>query len=171
MIAARAENLSRFAKAMTPTVLGVFGVLLLATPLRLFEGVAPMPLIPLVVIYFWSIYSPSYLPSVSVFLIGLFQDLLTGGPLGLWPAIYLFVQYIVLSQRNYFQGREQRVVWLGFTVSAFLAALCLWLIMSLMSGGLLPVWGLAVQMTATVAVYPLVAAGFAELHRRVVVEV
>ncbi|MEL7490877.1 MAG: rod shape-determining protein MreD [Pseudomonadota bacterium] len=167
----RADSLSRIAKASTPTVIGIFGVLLLALPVRLAEGLIPTPLLPLVVVFFWSIYGPNYLPSVSVFFIGLLQDLLSGGPLGLWPAVYLLTQYVVLSQRSYFQGREQRVVWIGFAFAATSAALILWMVMSLMRGELLPVGALVGQMMTTVATYPLFAAAFSHLHRRVIVEV
>ncbi|MEX0644679.1 MAG: rod shape-determining protein MreD [Parvularculaceae bacterium] len=166
----RAEGLSRLAKAATPTLLGFIGVLILALPVRFAEGLIPTPLLPLVVVFFWSIYGPSYMPAASTFLMGLLQDLLTGGPLGLWPAVYLFTQFIVLSQRPYFIGREQKVVWIGFTFAAAGAALILWLVMSLMSGALLPLRGLVYQMFASVRLYPLVAAGFSHLHRRVIVE-
>ena len=163
-------RVSRLIKSATPTALGLFGVLLLALPVRIGEGLIPTPLLPLVIVFFWSIYGPSYLPSASVFAIGLLQDFMTGGPLGLWPLVYLFTQYIVLSQRSYFVGREQRVVWIGFAFAASGGALILWLVMSLMSGTLLPVWSLAGQILATIAVHPVFAAGFAHLHRRVIVE-
>ncbi|MGE0408868.1 MAG: hypothetical protein AB7P23_06350, partial [Amphiplicatus sp.] len=88
----------------------------------------------------------------------------------LWPAVYLSTQYFVLSQRAYFTGREQKVVWIGFAFAAAGAGLILWLVMSLMAGALLPLWGLVKQMLATIALYPVVAAGFSHLHRRVVVE-
>ena len=166
----RAEHASRFVKATTPTALGLLGVIMLSSPIRLFEGHVPTPLIPLLVVYFWSIYSPSYLPSVSVFFIGLLQDLLLGGPLGLWASIYLFVQFLVLSQRSYFHGRDQTVVWMGFAVAGGLAALILWLVMSMMSGMLLPVVDLLIQFAATIAIYPVIAGLFAQFHRRVVVE-
>ena len=166
----RAESLSRIAKASTPTILGLFGVLLLALPVRFAEGIIPTPILPLVIVFFWSIYGPNYLPALSVFFIGLLQDLLFGGPLGLWPAVYLLTQYVVLSQRSYFLGREQRVVWIGFTFAAVSAGLILWMVMSLMRGELLPVGGLAAQIAATIATYPLLAAGFSHLHRRVIVE-
>jgi len=169
-VSTRAENLSRLAKAAAPTLLGAFGVLLIASPVRLGEGVLPTPLLPLVVVYFWSIYSPSHLPAPGVFLIGLFQDLVTGGPLGMWPAIYLLVQYLVISQRGYFPGRDQQVVWLGFAVVAFIASVLLCLIMSMMRGLLMTPGFLAWQMAATVAIYPLIAGVFAEFHRRVIVE-
>ncbi len=166
----RAENLLRLMRAITPTLLGVFGVILLAAPVRLFEGLAPTPIIPLVIVFFWTVYGPDLMPSVSVFLIGLLQDLLTGGPLGLWPAVYLATQFIVLSQRAYFLGREQKVVWIGFALASLGAGLILWLVMSLMSGALLPVGALALQLIATVLIYPVFAIVFGELHRRVLVE-
>lgn len=166
----RAENLLNLLKAATPLILGVLGVVFLALPLRPFEGWAPTPIIPLVVVFFWSVYAPEFLPSVSVFIIGLLQDLLTGGPLGLWAAVYLVTQFIVMSQRSYFLGREQKVVWLGFALAAAGASLMLWLVMSLMSGALLPLRGLLAQMAATVLIYPLFGIAFGQLHRRVLVE-
>lgn len=166
----RAENLIRLFKAAAPTLLGLAGVIILALPIRLFEGWAPTPLIPLVVVFFWSIYGPDYMPPFSVFCIGLLQDLLTGGPLGLWAVVYLVTQYIVLSQRPYFLGREQKVVWIGFALAAAGASVILWLVMSLMSGVLLPVRGLAAQMAATVLIYPAFGIVFRQLHRRVLVE-
>ncbi len=143
---------------------------MLATPIRLLEGFAPTPILPLVIVFFWSVYGPDLLPPASVFVIGLAQDLLTGGPLGLWPAVYLVTQYIVLSQRSYFLGREQKVVWLGFALASVGAGIILWLVMSLMSGVLLPVGHLLLQLAATVLIYPLFGVIFGELHRRVLVE-
>lgn len=157
-------------KAATPTLLGLLGVLLLALPLRLFYGLVPTPILPLVVVFFWSVYAPDYLPSPSIFAIGLLQDFMTGGPLGLWPAVYLFTQHVVLSQRSYFLGREQRVVWLGFAFAAAAASIILWLVMSLLAGVLLPIRGLAIQMAATALVYPVFSSAFSHLHRRVLVE-
>ncbi len=166
----RAENLLRLLRAMTPTMLGLLGVLILAMPIRLFEGFAPTPIFPLVIVFFWSVYGPDYLPPLSVFAIGLLEDLLTGRPLGLSPAVYLITQFIVMSQRAYFLGREQKVVWIGFGFASLGAGLILWLVMSLMSGVLLPVGYLLLQLAATVAIYPLFGAAFGELHRRVLVE-
>lgn len=170
-MAARGEAMSRFAKATTPTLLGLFGVILLALPVRLFEGTIPTPFLPLVVVFFWSIYGPSYLAAPSVFAIGLLQDLITGGPVGLWPTIYLATQYVVTSQRAYFQGREQQVVWMGFGVVGLGVATLLWLVMSVISGTLLPVTQVGIQMLATIAAFPLISGLFKHLHQRVIVEV
>lgn len=170
-MSSRAENVARIARAAMPTLLGVLGAILLAAPLRLFEGAVPTPVLPLVVVYFWSLYSPGYLPAASVFAIGFLQDLLTGGPLGLWPTVYLAVQYVAISQQSYFLGREIHVVWMGFAVATASVSLILWLFMSLISATLLSLGGLAFQMLTTIAVYPVFAIVFGNLHRRVVIEV
>lgn len=166
----RAEGLSRLFKAAMPTLVGVAGVLLLAMPIRAAGGFIPTPVLPLFVVYFWSIHAPGYMPALSVFLIGLLQDFLSGGPLGLWPAVYLFTQFIVSSQRSYFAGREMKVLWAGFAFAALAASCIVWFIMSLMAGSALPAGKLAWQMAVTTAAYPLFAALFGRVHRRMLVE-
>jgi rod shape-determining protein MreD len=169
-VARRGEGLATLTKAATPTAIGLIGVALLAFPLRLAEGSIPTPILPLIVVFFWSVYAPSYLPATSVFLIGLLQDFLSGAPLGLWPAVYLITQYVVLSQRSYFLGREARVVWMGFAFAAAAAALILWLVMSLMTRTVLPIDRVFWQMAATTAVFPIFGAAFSQLQRRVLRE-
>ena len=93
-----------------------------------------------------------------------------GGPLGLWASVYLLVQFVMVSQRPYFLGREQRVVWIGFAMAAVVAGVITWLVMSLMSGALQPFWRLLVQMAVTIAIYPVFGIVFGQLHRRVIVE-
>lgn len=170
-MSSRAENLARLARLAAPTMLGLFGVFLLASPLRLFEGTIATPIIPLVVVYFWSLHSPGHIPAASIFAIGLLQDLLSGGPLGLWPATYLAARYVAISQQAYFLGREAPVVWMGFAVATAFVSLIPWTFMSLISARLLPIGGLAAQMLTTIAVYPLFAVAFGNFHRRVVIEV
>ena len=68
-------------------------------------------------------------------------------------------------------GREQKVVWVGFTVVAIGVSVILWLVMSLMAGMMLPLGGLMFQMIATAMIYPLFGIVFGHLHRRVLVEV
>ena len=158
------------ARAITPTFLGFIGVLLLVTPVRLFEGGVPTPMFPLVVIFFWSIYGPGYVPSISTFLIGFFQDLMLGGPIGIWMVAYLLVQYLVITQRDYFLGRDQHVVWLGFAICGAGAGFLVWLTHSVLAGTWVPVVPLVMQMLVTIACYPIFAIVFAQLHRRVIIE-
>ncbi|MGV6802513.1 MAG: rod shape-determining protein MreD [bacterium] len=153
-----------------PVFLGLIGVLLLSLPVRLFEGHIPTPILPLIVIYFWSIYAPDYLPSWATFVIGLLQDLLLGGHPGVWAVVFLSTQYLILSQRDYFLGRDQFVVWIGFAMAAALAGIMLWLLISLLTGSWLVIMPLVWQILVTIAFYPLMAVIFSNLHQRVIVE-
>lgn len=170
-MATRADVLMRAGAAAMPALLVLFGVLLLAAPVRLFGGAVPTPVLPLIVVYFWSLYSPGHLPAASVFAMGLLHDLLSGGPIGLWPTVYLVMQQIAISQQAYFLGRELGVVSIGFAVATLVVSLIVWFVMSLMTATALPIGGLLAQMLATVVCFPLFAAAFGRLHRRVVIEV
>ncbi|MEL6378454.1 MAG: rod shape-determining protein MreD [Pseudomonadota bacterium] len=169
-MAERAETISRFVTNSTPFVLGLFGVILLALPVRLAEGLIPMPILPLVMIYFWTLYEPEKLPASLVFVLGLLQDALGGGPFGLWSTVYLLVQFGVVSQRGYFLGRDTKVVWLGFAIVAVAAGIVVWLVLSLIARGLLPLTGISLQILVTICVYPVLGAGFGNIRRTVLLD-
>ncbi|MEM8988661.1 MAG: rod shape-determining protein MreD [Pseudomonadota bacterium] len=162
----QSEDIGKLATALTPTIFGLLGALALAVPFRFFEGFAPTPLIPLFVVFFWSLYHPDYLPAPSVFLIGLAQDFLVGGPIGLWALVYLGVHGAVLTQREFFLGRTLGVVWTGFAFAATFAAVFAWIATSIYNGKTAVVSVLTTQMAVTILTYPLFARGFAHLHRR-----
>ena len=167
----RADIVSRMVKGIAPFATGLLGVFLLALPVRLFGGFVPMPIIPLAVVFFWTLHDPERLPSSAVFIIGLFQDALTGTPFGLWSSVYLSMKYIVLSQRSYFLGREPQVIWIGFMLTAGGAALLVWLVMSLMAGFTLPMLPLGIQLAATIFFYPVFGRLFRQIRQRIRVEV
>lgn len=169
-VADRADVISRFIQAAAPFLIGVTGIFFLALPIRLFEGAIPTPILPLIVVYFWTIYDPEKMPAYLVFVLGLVQDALTGGPFGLWSAAYLAAQFIILSQRSYFLGRDPQVVWLGFAVTALGVGLAIWLLQSLMSGGLLPLVAIVFQIAVTILIYPLIGHGFRNIRHRVLQE-
>lgn len=166
----RAEGIQRLWTAAAPTLVGLFCVLLVSLPVRPFGGYAPMPVMPLIVVFFWTIRAPDQLPSPSVFLLGLLQDFLGGGPLGLWAAAYLCVQYVVLTQRSYFAGRAIQVLWAGFAVSAAITFFVVWLTTSLLvsanlnTSRLLNPLPLLTSLMATVIVYPAFASLFGLMH-------
>ncbi len=48
-----------------------------------------LPLLPVVAIHFWALRRPERLPEWFVFLAGFLLDVVTHGPLGYWPLVYL----------------------------------------------------------------------------------
>ncbi len=156
--------------ALTPTLMAIAGVVLLLLPLRLFGGFVPTPIIPLAVIFFWSLYEPDFIPYPIVFLIGLLQDFLTGGTVGVWASVYLFSQWLILQQRKYFLGREQHVVWLGFSIIVAVISVIIWLEQSLLTRTPLPYMASLWQWVVTIAIYPLLSIAFSFLHKRAIME-
>ncbi len=113
--------------AASPFLTGLFAVLLFATPLQLFDMAVPMPLFPLMVVYYWVMLRPSLMSPLVIFLIGLFQDFLSGGPIGLWALSYLLVAALISTQRGIFAWRGRATLWAGFAIAAILAAGISWL--------------------------------------------
>src|SRR3546814_21027658 len=73
-----------------------------------------MPAFALMAVYYWAVVRPNMFPVYAVFLIGLFTDLLSAGPIGLWCFVYVVTYAIVLTQRFLannapFRSEERRV--------------------------------------------------------------
>ena len=104
------QRLDAFARNLTPVALTLVLVILNVVPTHI-PGIARvLPVLPLISVFYWSIHRPHLVPAPAVFLIGLFQDGLTGAPMGLHALIFLAVQGVVLFQHKFFMGKSG---WLG----------------------------------------------------------
>lgn len=149
------EIVSTFAAAATPTALGVVGALALAAPFNFLDGLAPTPIFALYPIFFWSLYGPERMPAPAVFGVGIVQDLILGGPVGLWAMAFLLAHAGILWQREFFLGRSFSAVWTGFGFAAGFAAFIAWICASALYGRPLAVWPIAFQTVATILTYPV----------------
>lgn len=103
-----------------PTVACILATLLFATPIRLFGLQLPEPIFPLVPAFAWAMIRPSLLAPAFLLGIGLFLDLLWGGPLGLWPLSMLIGYSGILLSRNMMTGQSRSVLWSWFALMTFL---------------------------------------------------
>ncbi len=115
-----------------------------------------LPLLPLLAIVHLAVRRPETMPAGLVFAAGLMLDVLTHGPLGYWPLVFLagHLAALNLSQRSR-ETMPRRMVW----VAAVLAVVVLveWLVSSLyfmQPAAWKPIAGAA--LIAVVA-YPLLA--------------
>jgi len=148
-----------------PTVVSLLGLLIYIAPFHLLGMVIPMPLFPLMAIFFWAMARSKMMPPIAVFAIGLIQDLLTGGPLGLWSFSYLFAYAIMTTQSDAFAGRGDRMLWAGFGVMVVLTLLA-----AAFAGVVAMGWNvdgvhLLAQGVTTFLVYPLVGRFYGRLQR------
>ncbi len=123
------------------------------------------PDIVLMSVFHWCIYRPSYLPYIAIFVIGLFVDLISAGPVGLTSLILLLVRRNVLNQRRYFAGRSFPFIWGGFTIAASATDALRWAVGSMIAWQVLDPRSFVFQTVLTVACYPILTLVFARLQR------
>ncbi|MEQ1888322.1 MAG: rod shape-determining protein MreD [Alphaproteobacteria bacterium] len=115
------------------------------------------PLFSVAAIFFWVVARPNLMPPAAVFGIGLLQDILSGGPIGLWALTLLLVQYLSLSQRRFVVGQTFGLGWIGLSSIVIGAACLAWLGACLYYGELFSAAPVLVQAALTILVYPAVA--------------
>ncbi len=142
--------------AAAPFLTGVFAVLLFATPVQLFDMAVPMPLFPFMVVFYWAMLRPNLMPPLAIFLIGLFQDFLSGGPVGLWALSYLLAAALISTQRGIFAWRGRAALWAGFAIAAILVAAISWLAARLALGTAPSGGALFSETLATIVAFALV---------------
>ena len=151
------QRLDAFARHLTPVALTLLLVVVNVVPTHLPGAGRILPVLPLIAVFYWSIHRPNLMPAVAVFLIGVFQDGLSGTPMGLNALIFLGVHGIVLFQHKFFQGRSFFIHWLGFALVGAGAGVLAWLLLSAYNVTLFSVDAIAFQYATTVAAFPLCA--------------
>lgn len=138
-------------------LLGGVCVMLARMPPVHFEGVSLLGGLPVIVIYLWVLRSQTEARPISVFLIGLFQDLLSGGTIGVWALLYLSLYALVLSQQGgflQFINRSALFSWLGFILVAILFVIFSWLVGWIVAG-VVSTKGLFLQACIAALLYPV----------------
>ncbi len=160
-----ANQMDIWARQAMPVVTILVLILLARTPfsLAMFPDIAAG--VTVMAVFYWTIYRPDLLPPAIVFVIGLIQDILTGGPIGLLAFVFLVIHGATLSQRTIFIGKPFSLAWLGFGVILAVALLLTWLFTCLLSASFVLMPNLLVPYVATVTSFPLVAWLFVRMHR------
>ena len=165
------QRLDTLARRIAPAAATLFLVLLAAMPLHIPGFARVMPLLPLIGIYHWTLYRPDLMPGRAVFLIGLMQDIIGGGPLGFYAAIFLVAHGATLSQSRFFVGKGFAVLWVGFTAVAAGAAILAWAVMSLFSGTPVAAGALLFQYLLTAGVFPILSRIFLRWQQGMLAEI
>ncbi len=148
------------------TLLGAaLAVLFQALPFGTFNDIPLAPVVALIALFYWAVYVPEVCPTWVAFLTGLFQDVVSGGPLGLWALVYVIVYRAVLQNRLLFIGRAAYSGWAGFAMAAILTTALAWAVGSLYFGQPLSPTPILGQMMVTVLCYPIFAKVMLRLGR------
>ncbi|HWK48207.1 MAG TPA: rod shape-determining protein MreD [Stellaceae bacterium] len=165
MKAITVDRIDGFGVRLVPVLLTLLVVVVSIVPLGIPGYAAVTPVFTLMAVYHWTIYRPELMPPVALFAIGLLQDLLTSGPIGLSPLLLLVIRALVMSQRRFFVGKLFPFVWWGFAATVVAASLMLWVAAGALSGRLLDPRSFAFQAVLTVACYPAASWVFVRVYR------
>jgi rod shape-determining protein MreD len=117
-------------------------------------------------VFYWTIYRPDLMPISFLFIVGLIEDCVTGGALGVTSLILVGTHGILLGQRRVFLGKPFALTWWGFALVACGAAILRYLIASWQAGTLVAITQAVMQCVSTLVLFPLVVGLCVGLHRR-----
>lgn len=145
-------------RALLPGVTILTIVLLAALPWGL-PGASRfvLPLVPFAVIFYWLLQRQDLVPDWLVFLAGLMLDVLTDGPLGLWPLVYL-VGYALTITAWPWAGAGRLRHWALFAAVAAMLAGAEFLVSLVYFGVATDSAALARAVLWVVLIYPVIAA-------------
>jgi rod shape-determining protein MreD len=106
---------------LLPFVFALLGTLIANFPISLTGGVLPAPLFGLMPVYFWGLVRPDLMPPWAALLVGLAEDLLSGGPPGVWATSFVACYIFVDLQRDSLAGLASYGAILGFAAAVLVA--------------------------------------------------
>lgn len=152
------RNLAPFAVTVMLVLIGMIPI-----PAPAYTPVAPQ--LTLISVYYWTIHRPDLMRPGVAFLLGLLQDLLTGGPLGVNALMLVVAQWAVLNQRRVFLASSFALLWIGFALVMAGGVLVQWLAFSALNATVLPIRPALFQGLLTVAMFPAVGWLLIRMHR------
>jgi rod shape-determining protein MreD len=151
------QRLDGTARALSPFAITFLLVVAGVVPIRAPDVAPVMPALALTAVYYWTVFRPDLMPLWAIFLIGLFQDLLTGAPLGVGVLALVLVALAVAAQRRFYALANFVMVWVAYAVIAAFAFAIVWLLSSFVLGQLVDPAPLVLSYLATIATYPCLA--------------
>ena len=142
-------------RGTVPLMVTLTLVVLCAVPYGIPSLNKVMPLFPLLSVYFWSVHRPNLTPVLGHFLIGLFQDVLIGTPLGLSAAMFVGIHAAVHYQRRFFHGKTFLVLWSSFALLMTIIVLLTYVVVTIYNLSFVPIFPVLLQLSLTIAFYPL----------------
>ncbi len=155
MSRAGAHNLTPWRWLGLPALAAMLATLLFGAPLRMFGIGLPEPLFPMVLAFSWAVIRPSILGPLTLFFIGLFQDLFWGGPLGLWAVALLCAYGLALGGRSLMAGQGGAVMGAWYGAACCLALGVAYLFATIVSHQQPNLLGVIWQFLWTAALYPV----------------
>ena len=151
------ENLVSYMQRLLPLISSLVLLFISYTPLAFFPGHNIRPAVGFVCAYYWLVHRPDLFNLVSVYFLGLVDDVISNVPFGA-NIFSMLVLYILLNNLvRFFNGKPFVIVWYGFIVMVFVAFFTKWLVLSIYYAQFLPFSIVFFSFLFTAAVSPFLS--------------
>lgn len=154
--------------SVIPAALGLSCVVAANIPITFLGGWMPVPLFALMPIYFWCLVRPDLISPSWVFAIGVLQDILSGGPPGIWTVSFVVSYAATDRMRETLAGLAGWGAILGFATSVLIASTTAYVTYGVYYWKSLPISPFAIQFAVTVLLYVPAAYLMGFVHRQFV---
>jgi rod shape-determining protein MreD len=161
------QRLDRFARQVTPIALSFLVVVLTAMPLSVPNYGPVAPNLGIAATFYWVVYRPDVYPPWASFAIGLWEDILSGAPIGMNALLLVVVHWVIIAQRRFFQGKSFFVIWWAFAMTAGIVAILGWVLTMLLSSTAISPLPALFQFGLSAAIYPFITFMFARTQHAV----
>lgn len=158
----------RFLTALVPLACGLFGAFLANIPISILGGAVPAPLLALVPVYFWCLVRPDLMTPAAALAVGFAEDVLSGGPPGVWTLAFVLTYAVVARQRDSFAGLSGLAAVLGFAAAAAFACAVAWVTAAALHGHLPLIAPIVSELAMTVLFYVPAVYVVGWIHHRMV---
>ena len=152
------QRLDRAARHLLPTLFALFATIVFSAPLAIPGSAELLPAIIISTVFFWSVWRPSGMPALNVFLLGLFMDLVGFTPLGVSAFILLLVHGTASYIRFGLMRMNFLVVWCVLGLVGAAAAAMQWALACVFRLNLLDPAPAFFEALLCIGVYPLLSA-------------
>ncbi len=153
-------TLDRLGRLALPATLLLFFVILTLAPLRVPYLADALPLLPVIVVYQFSLATPERLPGVLLLAFGVLLDLLLGGPgapVGVSALGFVLIRAAVVANRRYLVGVPFLFQWIGFCLLAWAYVIVVWAFTALWTWTAIDPVPAMMQYAVVLVIYPLLA--------------
>ena len=159
---------SRIVGSVIPATLAILGVLIANVPVSFLGGIVPPPLLGLMPVYFWCLVRPDLMRPFWALIIGLLEDVLSGGPPGVWAVSFVVTYAAIDRQRGAFAVLSGLGAILGFATAAAIACATAYCVVALYYWRMPPLAPVMGELAMTVFFYLPGVVFLGLVHRRLV---
>jgi rod shape-determining protein MreD len=115
------ERLDPWRWVVLPMIACMGATLIMAAPIRVHGLQLPQPVFAMAPVFAWAVVRPSVYAPLCLLALGLFNDLVWGGRLGLWGLALLTAYGFILLTRNMMSGQSRLMMWLWYAIACWAA--------------------------------------------------